>query len=510
MFKKSVRFIQFMYEARVEIDYPFSHYTIIEKPLSADLEYILNDFIKLLTQKTSLKDFSRAYKLEDKERLFKEFLATFDPTKLWKPLEQEDRRKMKEQFMVLFSQVLADSASQKMLAQQIISQLYGVTVLEPLFEDDELEEIMVNGPKDIFVFHRKVGTCRTNLQFKGDKELMEFLQQMVPDDRKPAEDIRLPDGSRANVLYPPAVEKTSITIRKFKQQPLTIIDLIANGTISLEIAAFMWVAIEGFRLHHMNVLVVGETASGKTTVLNALSSFIPPSERIVSMEDTREINLFGMENWVATKTTDAIDLEGLVKNSLRMRPDRLIIGEVRGAEAHPLFYAMNVGHRGMMATLHAQNTKDVVTRLQNYPMNVPANLIPAVDLVFIMHRIYTKTHGLIRRVTQISELGWLDNVVTQNEIFRFNMDKMQAERTDLPSQCVEKMASSVGKSPAEVSAEIRARQKLLQYLLENKVSKMEDINLFMGKYYTESTIPHVKEGEGEPASPSGQKKPEKR
>lgn len=487
-----------MYEARVEIDYPFSSYTIIDKPLSADLEYILNDFIKLFTQKMALKDFTRAYKLEEKERFFKEFLSGFDQTKLWRPLPQDERLKMKEQLMVLFSQVLPDPLSQKLLAKQMLSQLFGIAVLEPLFEDDELEEIMVNGPKDVYVFHRKVGMCKTNIQFKNEKELLEFLQQMLPDERRPTEDVRLPDGSRANVLFPPAVEKTSITIRKFKQQPLTIIDLIINGTFTLEIAAFLWVAIEGYRLHPMNILVVGETASGKTTALNALSSFIPPSERIISMEDTREISLYGMDNWVATKTTEHIDLEGLVKNSLRMRPDRLIIGEVRGTEAHPLFYAMNVGHRGMLATLHAQDTKDLVQRLQNYPMNVPANLIPTVDLVVILHRIYTKTRGLIRRVTEISELGWLDNIVSHNEIFKFNLETLEPERTDLPMQTIEKIAASTGKTSVDVHNEIKSRAKLLQYLIDNKVNKMEDINTFMGKYYSESAIPNVKEGEPQP------------
>ncbi|MFH1750343.1 MAG: ATPase, T2SS/T4P/T4SS family, partial [Candidatus Micrarchaeota archaeon] len=476
----------FMYEARVEIDYPFSIYTVIDKPLSADLEYILNDFIKLFTQKIPLKDFSRNYKLEEKERYFKEFLTSFDQAKLWRPLPQEERLKMKEQLHVLFSQVLADPVSQKLLVQQLIAQLFGVIVLEPLFEDDELEEIMVNGPKEIYVFHRKVGTCKTNLQFRGEKELLEFLQQMLPDERGPTEDIRLPDGSRANVLFPPAVEKTSITIRKFKQQPMTIVDLIINGTFPIDIAAFMWVAIEGYHLHPMNVLIVGETASGKTTALNALSSFIPPSDRIVSMEDTREISLYGMANWIATKTTDNIDLEGLVKNSLRMRPDRLIIGEVRGTEAHPLFYAMNVGSRGMLATLHAQDTRDVIMRLENYPMNVPANLIPAVDIVLIIHRIYTKTQGLIRRVTEVSELGWLDNIVSHNQLYRFDMEKLTAVRTELPSQSVEKLALAIAKSPSEINAEMKARMKILQYLVDNKVNKMEDINLFMKKYYAES------------------------
>ena len=494
-----------MFEARVEIDYPFSHYIVIEKPLSADLEYILNDFIKLFTQKTSLKDFSRAYKLEDKEKYFKEFLGALDQTKLWRPLPSEERIKLREQFLVLISQVLTDSASQKLIAQQLLSQLFGIAVLEPLFEDDELEEIMVNGPKDIYVFHRKVGTCKTNLQFKGEKEILEFLQQMLPDERRPTEDVRLPDGSRANVLFPPAVDKTSITIRKFKQQPLTVIDLIINGTFTLEIAAFMWVAIEGFRLHPMNVLVVGETASGKTTALNALSSFIPPSDRIISMEDTREINLFGMENWIATKTTDHLDLDGLVKNSLRMRPDRLIIGEVRGSEAHPLFYAMNVGHRGMMATLHAQDTKDVISRLQNYPMNVPANLIPSVDIVMILHRINTRDHGLIRRITQISELGWLDSLVTHNDIFHFNQEKLVPERTDLPSQVIEKLAVAVAKTPLDVMNEIKSRAKLLQYLIDNKVNKMEDINLFMSKFYSETSQTHARPAEPEAAA----KKPAK-
>ncbi|MFH0972206.1 MAG: ATPase, T2SS/T4P/T4SS family [Candidatus Micrarchaeota archaeon] len=477
-----------MYEARVEIDYPFSNYVIEEKPLSADLEYIMNDFIKLISQKTQLKDFSRTYKLEEKERFFKEFLSGFDQGIIGKPLPTEERRKMREQLIVLFSQVLPDPVSQKLMVQQLISRMFGIALLEPLFEDDELEEIMVNGPYDIYVFHRKVGMCKTNLKFRDEKHMLELLQQILPDERRTTEDIRMPDGSRANVLFPPAVDQVTLTIRKFKQQPMTVIDLIINGTMNLDIAAFLWVMIEGFRLHPMNLLIVGETASGKTTTINALSSFIPPSERIVSMEDTREISLYGMENWVATKTTEHVDLEGLVKNSLRMRPDRLIIGEVRGSEAHPLFTAMNIGSRGMLATLHAQDAKDTIQRLENFPMNVPPNLIPLVDIVLVQHRIYTKKDGLVRRVTQIAELDWLDNVVTQNELYRFNYEHLAPEKTNLPSQSLEKLARVTARSPSEVTAEIAQRRKMLSYLVENKVTKIEDVNLFMRKYYAEMIL----------------------
>lgn len=475
-----------MFEARVELDYPFSNYVIEERPLSADLELILNDFIKLLTQKMPLKEFSRSYKLDDKERYFKEFLSTFDQNKIGKPLASEDRKKIKEQMLVLFSQVIADPVSQKILSHQILSQVFGFTVLEPLFEDDELEEIMVNGPDSIYVFHRKVGMCKTNLKFKSEKQILELLQQVLPDERKVTEDFRLPDGSRANALFPPAVDSTTLTIRKFRQQPLTIIELIKNDTIPLDVASFLWVAVEGFRLHPLNILIVGETASGKTTTLNALSTFIPPSERIVSMEDTREINLYGMENWVPTKTTEHIDLEGLVKNALRMRPDRIIIGEVRGTEAHPLFTAMNIGHRGMLATLHAQDARDTVSRLANYPMNVPPNLIPLVDLVVAQHRIYTKKAGLIRRITEIAELGWLDNVVNTNVPYNFNHEKLITEKTGVPAQSIEKLSRAVAKSPSEINAEIAQRRKLLAYLVENNVTKMADVNLFMRKYYGES------------------------
>ncbi len=475
-----------MYEARIEVDYPFSKYIVIDRPISADLEYLMNDFVKLISQKLTLKDFSRTYKLEEKEHFFKEFLSTLDQTKIGKPIPAEERKKMREQLNVLIGLVLPDPVSQKTMSQQLLVKLFGISVLEPLFEDDELEEIMVNGPKDIYVFHRKVGICLTNLSFKNEKQMLELLAQFLPDERKPTEDARLPDGSRANIIFPPAVEKTTLTIRKFRQQPLTIIDLIKNNTIPIDAAAFLWVAIEGLRLHSMNILVVGETASGKTTTLNALSSFIPPSERLVSMEDTREINLHGMDNWVAMKTTDHLDLEALVKNSLRMRPDRLVIGEVRGAEAHPLFYAMNIGHRGMLATLHAQDARDTIQRLENYPMNVPPNLIPLVDLVLVQHRIYTKKHGLIRRITEIAEFGWLDNVVSHNELYEFDLESMTAKRTDLPSQAIEKLAKATAKTPKEITKEIKQREELLNYLIEKDVTKLEDVNLFMRKFYAET------------------------
>ncbi len=480
-----------MFNASIELDYPFSKYSVKEPPLAAEQEAFISSFANVITRKVAVESFLQQHATEAEAPLFRDLLSKIDETKVGRPLETEDRKHVLGSIELLVSKLIVDPLTAKLLAYKIYDKLFGYVVVQPLFEDGDLEEIMINNLSEVYVFHRTLGICKTNLRFESERQFEQFLQQISSLQGRIYEDLRLPDGSRGNVLHPPATNQVSVTIRKFRVQPFSIVDLMTNGTIPVGVAAFLWVCIDGLRLYPLNILIVGETASGKTTTLNALSSFIPPSERIVSMEDTRELNMYGMQNWIPCRTTEQMDLEGLVRNSLRMRPDRLIVGETRGKEALPLFTAMNVGHRGMLTTLHAQDASDAVKRLRGFPMDIPQELIPLVDMVVVQHRINSKKEGLIRRVTQVAELSKLEGNITVNEVYELDVSDMQLKETKFPSQAKEKLAKAVGLSIPEISREIEQRKQLLNYLVEKNIHKIEDVNLFMQKFYGEILKPKL-------------------
>ncbi len=250
----------------------------------------------------------------------------------------------------------------ELLAELIVQHMLGYGLLDPLVRDDNLEEIMVIGTnKPVYVWHRRFYMCKTNIVFKEDREILNIIERIARevgrriDQQSPLLDARLPDGSRVNATIPPiSLEGPTITIRKFKKDPLTIIDLIKYGTMNTDVAAFLWILVDGLGVKPANILVAGGTGSGKTTTLNSLAMFIPPGERVISIEDTAELQL-PVEHWIRLETRPAnlegkgeVTMDDLVKNTLRMRPDRIIVGEVRGEEARTMFTAMNTGHNGAL------------------------------------------------------------------------------------------------------------------------------------------------------------------
>nr|WP_206205868.1 ATPase, T2SS/T4P/T4SS family [Thermococcus sp. Bubb.Bath] len=250
----------------------------------------------------------------------------------------------------------------ELLAELIVQHMLGYGLLDPLVRDDNLEEIMVIGTnKPVYVWHRRFYMCKTNIVFKEDRDILNIIERIARevgrriDQQSPLLDARLPDGSRVNATIPPiSLEGPTITIRKFKKDPLTIIDLIKYGTMNTDVAAFLWILVDGLGVKPANILVAGGTGSGKTTTLNSLAMFIPPGERVISIEDTAELQL-PVEHWIRLETRPAnlegkgeVTMDDLVKNTLRMRPDRIIVGEVRGAEARTMFTAMNTGHNGAL------------------------------------------------------------------------------------------------------------------------------------------------------------------
>jgi len=356
----------------------------------------------------------------------------------------------------------------------------------PLLRDDDLEEIMINGVElPVFVFHRKHGMCATNIEFNTHSSLSELIDWISRyagrkiNREVPLLDAHLPDGSRANVVVAPAAPYgPSVTIRKFKKIPYNIIDLILIKSMPIDLAAFLWVAIEGLSMHPCDILIAGGSGSGKTTLMNAMAMFIPRRERVISVEDTLELNFDFLENWVPMeafpsvmeRSATKLNMATLVENALRMRPDRILVGEVRGVEAETLFVAMNVGLNGSMGTIHANNARDTTIRLMEEPMNLPVRMFRLLDLIICANRFYSKSKGVIRRITQVSELAGIEKGVVQlGDIFLYDQDKDITSRTEYPILLIEKIADRTGMTKKQVQSEMYIRQKVLEALVKNNI-----------------------------------------
>jgi pilus assembly protein CpaF len=328
--------------------------------------------------------------------------------------------------------------TKKQLLTTILDEVIGYGELGPLLRDTAISEIMINGPHSIWV-ERNGKLMQISTQFEEDEQLMRIAQRIVRplgrtvDRKKPFVDARLPDGSRVNIIIPPcALPGAIITIRKFPSKRLTVDDLIRFGTMNKKIADFMQACIAA----RLNIIVAGGTGSGKTTLLNVLSSFIPNDERIVTIEDSAELQLsqphvVGMETAPAdVDGSGQVTIRDLVVNSLRMRPDRLVIGEVRSGEALDLLQAMNTGHDGSLATVHANTPRDAISRLETLALmsglNIPVDVIrkqiaAAVDLIILQSRLRDGS----RRIMQITELQGMEvNTVILQDIFAYRMPSM--------------------------------------------------------------------------------------
>lgn len=386
------------------------------------------------------------------------------------------------------------------LSNKILRDLIGYGEIDSLIHDDDLEEIMINGiDKPVFVYHRKYGMMRTNVKFSDEKELMDLIDSIARqinrriDQESPILDGRLADGSRINATIPPAsADGPSLTIRKFKKDPLTIIDLINSKTISVELAAFLWLCFDGLGVKSANAIISGGTSSGKTTTLNALCAFINPKERIITIEDTLELQI-PHEHVIRMETKPAnvenkgeLTMNDLVKNSLRQRPDRIIVGEVRAGEAITLFTALNTGHSGF-GTLHSNDARETITRLTNEPMSVPEIMIQAIDFIIMQNRIYTSTGVSYRRISEVAEVvGIEEGVVQLNKIFEWNPETDRIENVSISSKFLSQIANLSGNTINEIHREIKNRETVLNHMVKHDIRDVDDVKTILDLYYKDS------------------------
>jgi len=305
-------------------------------------------------------------------------------------------------------------------------------------------------------------------------KIANYVQRKI-DTETPILDARLPNGSRVNATIPPVTaDGSTLTIRKFQKEQLTILNLIESNTISSHLASFLWINIDGYDIRPSNILISGGTSSGKTTTLNTLTSFIPPNERIITIEDTLELQI-PHEHVIRTETRPPniegkgeINMDILLKNSLRQRPDRIIVGEVRSKEAITLFGALNTGHSGM-GTLHANSSQETISRLTNPPMNVPTIMINSIDIILMQNRIYHPEKGIIRRITEVSEVVGMEmGKIQLNKIYQYDYSLDRLKYTAINSKALNNIASMKGMTMKEITKEIERREK---YLLENMKNK---------------------------------------
>lgn len=321
----------------------------------------------------------------------------------------------------------------KDIFRQVLNDLLGYGPIQPLLDDPDVSEIMVNGPKKVFV-EKKGQLTKTEVTFDDDDHVIRIIDRIIlplgrrVDFDSPTVDARLPDGSRVNaVVRPVAIDGPSITIRKFRKDKLKVEDLIEFGSITKQMADFLEACVKA----RFNIVISGGTGSGKTTLLNVVSGFIPERERIVTIEDAAELQLqqdhvMRMETKPAnTDGMHAVTIRDLVKNSLRMRPDRIVVGEVRGGEALDMLQAMNTGHDGSLTTVHANSPRDAISRLETLVlmagMDLPLKVVrtqisSAIDLIVQQTRLKDGK----RKVTAITEVAGMEgDVVVLTDIFKF-------------------------------------------------------------------------------------------
>ncbi|MEM5843702.1 MAG: type II/IV secretion system ATPase subunit [Candidatus Aenigmatarchaeota archaeon] len=452
-------------------------YQVIEPELTDRLKEIINKLKELIQEKLDV-EFGKLKKFEMKNYLYK----TIDDLLSYYRIEVSEKEKL-------------------IIRYYIERDFIGLGRIEPLMADENIEDISCDGVGiPIFVFHRnpKLGSIVTNIVFEDPDELDSFIHRLAQLCGKsisvatPLVGGSLPDGSRVQAALATDIARrgSNFTIRKFTIEPLTPIHLLKYNTIDIPSLAFLWLAVDFGR----SVLVAGGTASGKTTLLNVLSLFIRPEKRIVSIEDTPELKL-PHPHWVpyvartAIGTEDKklrgeIDLFDLLKESLRQRPDYIVVGEVRGREAYVLFQEMATGHPSL-ATIHAENINKLIDRLTTPPISLPASLIGSLDLVVFLLRVrYREKH--VRKVNQIIEIVGIDPETKEpivNEVFRWDAMKDKIVVVN-KSMTLKKIAEFMGLTEQQVKEELERRMVVLNWMVEKNITRYKDVYNVFNMYYT--------------------------
>jgi flagellar protein FlaI len=465
---------------------PFAHVVIVQNPITGEYKYILDEL-----QLDSLEN--DVYK-----RILEILLAEIespkdeivDPRKFF----AEKAKEIVDKYRISLGW-LPDVSWYKIL-YHAERDLVGFGTIDPLMRDPNIEDISCDGVnKPVYIWHRNHESIETNLSFENDELLDNLVVKLVHMAGKhvssafPIVDASLPGKHRLAVAYRREITPfgTAFTIRKFREDPYSIIDLINVGTFSEEMAAYLWICLE----NRASVMVLGGTASGKTTSLNALACLIKPGSKIMTIEETAELNL-SHENWVSLIARQSYGLGGsnvgevalfdLVKTCMRHRPDLMIVGEVRGQEAYVLFQALATGHGGM-CTMHAENVDSAVKRLTQKPMDISPAYIPLMNIVLSVQRVHLVKNGVkkaYRRILSINEIADYEKYLNP-----FKWDPVKDEQSiDLESShLLPLIALRLGVTTEELLAELWRRRDVLHYMREKKIRSYREVAEVIAEYY---------------------------
>jgi len=382
----------------------------------------------------------------------------------------------------------------EMLSQMVVNEMVGLGNVEVFLADDALEEIVVNSAREpIWVYSKKYGWLKSNVMLDSEETIQNLsarIARLVSREITSAEpllDAHLISGDRVNAtLFPISTAGNTITIRRFSRTPWTIIHLMDPKikTIQRDIAAFLWLAIE----YELSTIVAGGTASGKTTALNAMMPFMPPNQRVVSIEDTRELNLPSFLHWVPLNTRPpnprgegAVTMLDLMENSLRMRPDRIVVGEVRRKEeAEVMFEAMHTGH-SVYGTFHAERAYQVVKRLTNPPMSIPKTVLESLHLILVQYR--NRRTGA-RRSLEIAEILVTEgNEPEINILFKWDAKTDSVKLVNKSQRLIEEIEMYTGYSESDIMADLKQKESILQWMFDNQIKDVESVGKVVSEYY---------------------------
>jgi flagellar protein FlaI len=386
---------------------------------------------------------------------------------------------------------------QRTLAGILMHNSLGLGIIEMLLQDKNIEEIVINSSKEsIWAYHMKLGWLKTNIYLPSETTTYNYAALIGRrvgtqiTNLAPLMDAYMTTGDRANAtLFPISSKGNTLTIRKFARRPWAITDFIKEGTLTSDVAAFLWLAIQ----YELNIVVAGGTASGKTSLLNVLTCFIPPNHRVISIEETRELQLPRFMHWVPLTTRPPnpegkgeVSMLDLMINSLRMRPDRVLVGEIRRSrEAEVLFEAIHTGH-SVYSTLHANTGEETFRRLVNPPINIPQTMLASLQLIAVMHRDRRKN---VRRLLEISELissGGMEQMrIELNTVFRWIPSKDQIMQWGKSHRVLNDIKLFTGMDDEELSKNLKEKKKILEWMTEKGINDINEVGKIVSEYYAD-------------------------
>jgi flagellar protein FlaI len=469
-------------------------------------EYVLNYQV----ERPEIRTATEAVLTELKEQVVKKVKLSTEEFVDSKALKRV-KKKFRDEGMELLEEELpeTDKQSKDILIGNLIHEMLGLGDIELVLNDEHLEEIVVNSSDEpAWVYHKEKGWLKTDINFRDEDEIYNYASEIGRRVGKnisslhPLLDAHLPSGDRTNAtLYPISTDGNTITIRKFARDPWTITDFIRNGTVDREVAAFLWLCLQ----YELNVIVSGGTGAGKTSLLNVLMPFIPPNQRVLSIEDTREVSLPEFLHWVPLTTREpnpegkgGVSMLDLLVNALRMRPDRILVGEIRRQrQAEVLFEAMHTGH-SVYSTLHADTAEQTVRRLVNPPIDVPKTMVDAVDVNVVMFRDRRRN---FRRAMEVAEITENDkDELDADVIYEWQSKEDEIKKKQESQAIYETLKLHTGMTREEMNDAIEEKKMVLKWMEDKEIDDVDEVGKVIAEYYSDhDKIVEMVENEEDPS-----------